>query len=74
MQIDSTPLDVAVEFEDGITGHVELTALVDVATRSIPPQCDGVTGLTDQLSICAAPEITAACQQHKNLITRHGRS
>ncbi len=36
MQIDSTPLDIAVEFEDGITGRVELTALVDVATRSIP--------------------------------------
>jgi len=36
MQIDSTPLDIAVEFEDGITGRVELTALVDAATRSIP--------------------------------------
>lgn len=36
MQIDSTPLDIAVEFEDGIIGRVELTAIVDVATRSIP--------------------------------------
>ncbi|MCG2622164.1 Mu transposase C-terminal domain-containing protein [Arthrobacter sp. I2-34] len=35
MQIDSTPLDIAVELGDGITGRVELTALVDVATRSI---------------------------------------
>ena len=36
MQIDSTALDVAVELEDGVIGRVELTALVDVATRSIP--------------------------------------
>lgn len=36
MQIDSTPLDVAVDFGDGVTGRVELTALIDIATRSIP--------------------------------------
>lgn len=36
MQIDSTPLDVAVVLADGVVGRVELTALVDVATRSIP--------------------------------------
>lgn len=36
MQIDSTPLDVAVELDDGIVGRVELTAMVDIATRSIP--------------------------------------
>lgn len=35
---------------------------------------DGVTGLTDQFSIQAGPEITAAWHHHKNLITRHGRS
>ncbi|WP_426989214.1 hypothetical protein [Pseudarthrobacter sp. Y6] len=33
----------------------------------------GVTGFTDQFSIRAAPEITAAWQHHQNLITRHGR-
>ena len=36
MQIDSTPLDVAVVLADGIVGRVELTAVVDVATRSLP--------------------------------------
>jgi transposase InsO family protein len=35
-QIDSTPLDVAVLLDDGVVGRVELTALVDVATRSVP--------------------------------------
>ena len=36
MQIDSTALDIAVELEDGVIGRVELTAMVDIATRSIP--------------------------------------
>lgn len=36
MQIDSTPLDVAVVLGDGVVGRVELTALVDIATRSLP--------------------------------------
>lgn len=36
MQIDSTPLDIAVELDDGVIGRVELTAMVDIATRSIP--------------------------------------
>jgi hypothetical protein len=35
MQIDSTPLDVMVLLDDGVTARVELTALVDIATRSI---------------------------------------
>ncbi|XAS69254.1 TniQ family protein [Micrococcaceae bacterium Sec5.7] len=35
---------------------------------------DGVTGFSDQFSIHAGPEITAAWHHHKNLITRHGRS
>lgn len=35
MQIDSTPLDVAVVLDDGVVGRVELTALVDVATRTL---------------------------------------
>ena len=36
MQIDSTDLDTAVELNDGMVGRVELTAMVDIATRSIP--------------------------------------
>lgn len=35
MQIDSTPRDIAVESDDGVVGRVEVTALVDIATRSI---------------------------------------
>jgi hypothetical protein len=35
MQIDSTPLDVLVRLDQGVPGRVELSALVDLATRSI---------------------------------------
>ena len=36
MEIDSTPLDVLVLLDDGISGRVELTAMIDVATRTVP--------------------------------------
>jgi putative transposase len=36
VQIDSTPLDVLVLLEDGVPGRVELTGMVDLATRSVP--------------------------------------
>ncbi|MFF7889386.1 Mu transposase C-terminal domain-containing protein [Streptomyces sp. NPDC020794] len=35
MQIDSTPLDVLVRLDDGIAATVELTGMVDVATRTV---------------------------------------
>ncbi|MBD0707514.1 integrase [Streptomyces sp. CBMA291] len=35
MQIDSTPMDVLARLDDGVTEKVELTAMVDIATRSI---------------------------------------
>lgn len=35
VQIDSTPLDVLVLLDEGVVGRVELTGMVDVATRSI---------------------------------------
>jgi transposase InsO family protein len=35
VQVDSTPLDVLVELEDGLSARAELTAAVDVATRTI---------------------------------------
>lgn len=35
MQIDSTPLDVLVRLDNGVVGKVELTAIVDVATRTV---------------------------------------
>ena len=35
MQIDSTPLDVLVRLDDAVAGKVELTGMVDVATRTV---------------------------------------
>ncbi|MES9559950.1 integrase [Streptomyces sp. NPDC086796] len=35
MQIDSTPLDVMVRLDDGVVGKVELTGMVDVASRTL---------------------------------------
>ncbi|WP_316959746.1 DDE-type integrase/transposase/recombinase [Streptomyces sp. TRM68367] len=35
MQIDSTPMDVLVRLDDSVAEKVELTAMVDIATRSI---------------------------------------
>jgi putative transposase len=35
MQIDSTPLDVLVLLADGVPGRVELTGMIDVATRTV---------------------------------------
>jgi hypothetical protein len=34
-QIDSTPLDVMVLLDEGVTGRVELTGMIDVATRTV---------------------------------------
>ena len=36
MEIDSTPLDVLVMLGDGLPGRVELTGIIDVATRTVP--------------------------------------
>jgi len=36
VQIDSTPLDVLVLLEEGTPGRVELTGMVDLATRTVP--------------------------------------
>ena len=36
VQIDSTPLDVLVLLDNGVPGRVELTAMIDVATRVVP--------------------------------------
>jgi len=35
MQIDSTPLDVLVRLDDGVVGRIELTGMIDVATRTV---------------------------------------
>jgi transposase InsO family protein len=36
VQIDSTPLDVLVLLDDGVAGRVEMTGMIDVATRVVP--------------------------------------
>jgi putative transposase len=36
VEIDSTPLDVRVVLDDGLVDRVELTGMVDCATRSVP--------------------------------------
>jgi hypothetical protein len=35
VEIDSTPLDVLVRLDDGVEGRAELTAMIDVATRTV---------------------------------------
>jgi hypothetical protein len=35
MQMDSTPLDILVRLDDGVAGRVDLTGIVDVATRTV---------------------------------------
>jgi len=35
MQMDSTPLDVLVRLDDGVVGRVDLTGMIDVATRTV---------------------------------------
>ncbi|WP_328665761.1 Mu transposase C-terminal domain-containing protein [Streptomyces sp. NBC_00328] len=35
VQIDSTPLDVMVRLDNGVVGKVELTGMIDVATRTL---------------------------------------
>ncbi|MDH6145865.1 MULTISPECIES: Mu transposase C-terminal domain-containing protein [Kitasatospora] len=35
MQIDSTPMDVLVLLDDGVPGRIELTGMIDVATRTL---------------------------------------
>ncbi|GAA3509878.1 hypothetical protein FHR32_001987 [Streptosporangium album] len=35
VQIDSTPLDVLVRLDDGVVGKIELTGMIDVATRTV---------------------------------------
>jgi putative transposase len=36
VEIDSTPLDVMVMLDDGVPGRVDLTGMIDVATRTVP--------------------------------------
>ena len=58
MEIDSTPLDVLVLLDDGVPGRVELTGLIDVATRTVPAAVIGPTAKSVDASVLLARALT----------------
>ena len=64
VQIDSTPLDVLVLLDDGVPGRVELTGMIDVATRVVPAAVlrpdDEVGGRERAAGPCPDPGADAA--------------
>ncbi|MQA64240.1 MAG: DDE-type integrase/transposase/recombinase [Actinophytocola sp.] len=58
MQIDSTPLDVLVLLDDGVTGRVELTGMIDVATRVVPAAVLRPTTRSVDASVLLARSLT----------------
>ena len=58
MEIDSTPLDVLVLLDDGVPGRVELTGLIDVATRTVPAAVISPTAKSVDASVLLARALT----------------
>ncbi len=58
MEIDSTPLDVMVLLDDGVPGRVELTGLIDVATRTVPAAVLRPTARSVDASVLLARALT----------------
>src|SRR5487761_213564 len=58
MEIDSTPLDVLVLLDDGVPGRVELTGLIDVATRTVPAAESSPTAKSVDASVLLARALT----------------
>jgi transposase InsO family protein len=58
VQIDSTPLDVLVLLDDGVPGRVELTAMIDVATRVVPAAVLRPTTRSADASVLLARALT----------------
>jgi hypothetical protein len=58
MEIDSTPLDVLVLLDDGVPGRVELTGLIDVATRTVPAAVIRPTAKSVDASVLLARALT----------------
>jgi putative transposase len=58
MQIDSTPMDVMVRLDSGTVGKVELTAMVDVATRTLTAAVLRPTTKSVDASILLARTVT----------------
>jgi putative transposase len=58
MEIDSTPLDVLVRLDDSVEGRVELTGMVDVATRSVTAAVLQPTAKSADASVLLARTVT----------------
>ncbi len=58
MEIDSTPLDVMVRLDDGLEGRVELTGMVDVATRTVTAAVLRPTTRSADASVLLARTVT----------------
>ena len=58
MEIDSTPLDVMVRLDDGVEGRVELTGMVDVATRTVTAVVLQPTAKSADASVLLARTVT----------------
>jgi hypothetical protein len=58
MEIDSTPLDVMVRLDDGVEGRVELTGMVDVATRTVTAAVLKPTAKSADASVLLARTVT----------------
>lgn len=58
VQIDSTPLDVLVLLDDGVPGRVELTGMIDVATRVVPAAVLRPTTRTVDAAVLLARALT----------------
>jgi transposase InsO family protein len=58
MQIDSTPLDVMVRLDDGVVGRVDLTGIIDVATRTVPAAVLRPTTKSVDASVLLARTVT----------------
>ncbi len=58
MEIDSTPLDVMVRLDDGVEGRVELTGMVDVATRTVTAAVLQPTTRSADASVLLARTVT----------------
>ncbi|WP_327591523.1 Mu transposase C-terminal domain-containing protein [Streptomyces chartreusis] len=58
VQIDSTPLDVLVRLDDGIAEKVELTAMVDIATRTVSAAILRPTTKAADASVLLARSVT----------------
>ena len=58
MEIDSTPLDVLVLLDDGVPGRVDLTGIIDVATRTVPAAVVRPTTKSVDASVLLARALT----------------